>query len=45
MQAAAPSAVELAGAVTDQLRDYLRQRREDGAYMGSDYAELTAALE
>jgi geranylgeranyl diphosphate synthase type I len=45
VQAAAPSAVELAGAVTDQLRDYLRQRREDCAYMGSDYAELTAALE
>ena len=45
MHAAAPSAVELAGAVTDQLRDYLRQRRGDCAYMGADYAELTAALE
>ncbi|MGV0852821.1 bifunctional (2E,6E)-farnesyl/geranyl diphosphate synthase [Mycolicibacterium phlei] len=45
MQAAAPSAVELAGAVTEQLREYLRQRRADCAYMGADYAELTAALE
>lgn len=45
MDAAAPSAVELAGAVTDQLRDYLRERRADCAYIGTDYAELTAALE
>ncbi|RAV16208.1 polyprenyl synthetase family protein [Mycolicibacterium sp. GF69] len=45
MHAAAPSAVELAGAVTDQLRGYLRQRRSECAYMGEDYAELTAALE
>ena len=45
MQAAAPSAVELASAVTDQLRDYLQERRRDCAYMGADYAELTAALE
>jgi geranylgeranyl diphosphate synthase type I len=43
--AAAPSAVELAGAVTEQLREYLRERRRDCAYMGADYAELTAALE
>ena len=43
--AAAPSAVELAGAVTDQLREYLRSRRNDAAYIGTDYAELTAALE
>jgi geranylgeranyl diphosphate synthase, type I len=43
--AAAPSAVELASAVTDQLRDYLRERRAECAYMGADYAELTAALE
>jgi geranylgeranyl diphosphate synthase, type I len=35
----------LASAVTDQLRDYLRERRSDCAYMGADYAELTAALE
>ncbi len=45
MDAAAPSAAELAGAVTEQLRDYLSARRRDAAYIGSDYAELTAALE
>lgn len=45
MDAAAPSAAELAGAVTEQLRDYLSGRRRDAAYIGSDYAELTAALE
>jgi geranylgeranyl diphosphate synthase type I len=45
VDAAAPSAVELAGAVTDQLREYLRDRRGDAAYIGTDYAELTAALE
>jgi geranylgeranyl diphosphate synthase type I len=45
VDAAAPSAVELAGAVTDQLREYLRKRRSDVAYIGTDYAELTAALE
>jgi len=45
VDAAAPSAVELAGAVTDQLREYLRSRRNDAAYIGTDYAELTAALE
>jgi len=37
--------VELARAVTDQLRDYLSARRRDAAYIGTDYAELTAALE
>jgi geranylgeranyl diphosphate synthase type I len=45
VDAAAPSAVELASAVTDQLREYLRDRRSDAAYIGTDYAELTAALE
>jgi geranylgeranyl diphosphate synthase, type I len=45
VDAAAPSAVELASAVTDQLREYLRDRRTDAAYIGSDYAELTAGLE
>src|SRR6476620_6492562 len=43
--AAAPSAVELAGAVTEQLRAYLADRRHECAYMGVDYGELTAALE
>jgi geranylgeranyl diphosphate synthase type I len=42
---AAPSAAELAGAVTDQLRAYLRERRQDCAYIGTDYGDLTAALE
>src|SRR6476646_6786029 len=45
VDAAAPSAVELAGAVTDQLREYLGERRNQCAYIGTDYAELTAALE
>jgi geranylgeranyl diphosphate synthase type I len=42
---AAPSVIELAGAVTDQLREYLAERRSGCAYIGTDYAELTAALE
>src|ERR1700733_2756799 len=37
--------MELTGAVTEQLRDYLGGRRRDAAYIGTDYAELTAALE
>jgi geranylgeranyl diphosphate synthase type I len=41
----APSASELAGAVTDQLRDYLAGRRADAAYIGTDYDGLIAALE
>jgi geranylgeranyl diphosphate synthase type I len=45
VDAAAPSAAELAGAVIEQLRDYLGERRRDAAYIGTDYAELTAALE
>ena len=45
MDAAAPSAVELAAAVTEQLRDYLGERRRDAAYIGSDYAVLTEAVE
>ncbi|MCH9701447.1 MAG: polyprenyl synthetase family protein [Actinomycetia bacterium] len=45
MDAAAPSAVELAAAVTEQLRDYLGDRRRDAAYIGADYAVLTAAVE
>src|SRR6201991_2199467 len=45
VDAAAPSAVELAGAIPDQLREYLRDRRRDAAYIGTDYAELTAAVE
>ncbi|MDT5071488.1 MAG: geranylgeranyl diphosphate synthase, type [Mycobacterium sp.] len=37
--------MELVGAVTEQLRDYLHARRRDAAYIGDDYAEMTAALE
>src|SRR6476659_5555930 len=42
---AAPAAIELASAVTDQLRVYLHERRSQSAYIGTDYADLTAALE
>ena len=45
MHAAVPSATELAGAVTEQLREYLRGRRNDAAYIGTDFAEMTEALE
>jgi geranylgeranyl diphosphate synthase type I len=37
--------VELAGAVTDQLRGYLRDRRGAASYIGPDYDGLIAALE
>jgi geranylgeranyl diphosphate synthase type I len=37
--------MQLAGAVTDQLRDYLRERRQETAYIGGAYNTLTAALE
>lgn len=43
--ATVPSAVELAGAVTEQLRCYLRTRRDDTAYMGEDYQGLITGLE
>lgn len=45
MHTAAPSAAELAGAVTEQLRQVLAERAKDGAYMGAAHGELTAALE
>ncbi|OHU92340.1 bifunctional (2E,6E)-farnesyl/geranyl diphosphate synthase [Mycobacterium talmoniae] len=35
----------MAGAVTDQLRGYLRDRRRDTAYIGPDYEGLVAGLE
>jgi geranylgeranyl diphosphate synthase type I len=44
VDAAAPSAIELADAVTEQLRDYLRGRQVDSAYIGGDQAEMTSAL-
>jgi geranylgeranyl diphosphate synthase, type I len=37
--------MQLAGAVTDQLRQYMRERRRDAAYIGPEYNTLTAALE
>ncbi|MEB3051868.1 bifunctional (2E,6E)-farnesyl/geranyl diphosphate synthase [Mycolicibacter sp. MYC123] len=42
---AAPSAIELAGAVTEQLRCYLRTRHDETAYMGEDYHDLVTGLE
>jgi geranylgeranyl diphosphate synthase type I len=44
-ESAAPSALQLAAAVTDHLRDYMRGRREDAAYIGAEYAAITGALE
>ena len=45
----AAATVELTGAITDQLRRYLRDRRAETAYIGSpeggDYGVLIAALE
>jgi len=35
----------LAGAVTDQLREYMSARRREAGYIGTDYGALTAALE
>ena len=43
--AAAPTAAQLADAVTEQLRGYLAQRRAEAAYIGSDYDGLIAVLE
>jgi geranylgeranyl diphosphate synthase, type I len=37
--------MQLASAITDQLRDYLRERRRETAYIGPEYSTLTAALE
>ncbi len=41
----APTAAQLAGAVTGQLRTYLAARRAEFAYIGEDYDGLIAALE
>jgi geranylgeranyl diphosphate synthase, type I len=41
----AAATVELADAVTDQLRRYLRDRRADAAHIGGDYDALIAGLE
>lgn len=42
---AAAATVELTGAITDRLRQYLHERRADTAYIGSDYEVMVAALE
>lgn len=43
--AAAAATVELTGAITEQLRRYLHDRRAETAYIGDDYGGLIAALE
>ncbi len=45
LSAGAATTVELADAVTDQLRRYLRERRAGAAHIGRDYDALTAGLE
>jgi geranylgeranyl diphosphate synthase type I len=42
---AAAATAELTGAIADQLRRYLHDRRGETAYIGSDYATLIAVLE
>jgi geranylgeranyl diphosphate synthase type I len=37
--------MELVHTVTERLRDHLRERRAEAAYIGDDYEEMTAALE
>ncbi len=41
----AAATIELTGAITDQLRRYLHDRRERAAYIGSDFDVLIAALQ
>ena len=41
----AAATVELTGAITDQLRRYLHDRRNETAYIGGDYGVFIAALE
>lgn len=41
----AAATVELTGAITDQLRRYMHDRRTETAYIGDDYSGLIAALE
>lgn len=45
LSAGAAATVELADAVTDQLRSYLRRRRGEAAHIGQDYDALIAHLE
>jgi geranylgeranyl diphosphate synthase, type I len=41
----ASATVELAGAITDRLRQYLHDRRGEAAYLGSDYGVLVDGLQ
>lgn len=42
---AAAATVELTGAIAEQLRRYLRARRDETTYIGGEYATLISALE
>ena len=45
LSAGAAATVELADAITDQLRRYLRERRAGAAHIGREYEALTVGLE
>jgi len=45
LSAGAAATVELADAVTDQLRRYLRERRTEAAHIGAEFDTLTAGLQ
>lgn len=45
MSLEASATVEVAGAITEQLRRYLHDRRSESAYLGADYTALTGWLE
>lgn len=43
--AKAAATIELTGAITERLRQYLHERRAESAYIGADYDDLIGALE
>ncbi len=45
MSLEASATVEVAGAITEQLRRYVHDRRSESAFLGADYDTLTAWLE
>ncbi|GFG79868.1 geranylgeranyl pyrophosphate synthase [Mycobacterium paragordonae] len=45
MSLEASATVEVAGAITEQLRRYVQDRRNESAFLGADYGTLTAWLE
>lgn len=45
MSLEASATVEVAGAITEQLRRYVHHRRSEAAYLGDDYNTLTGWLE